>query len=100
MRICLRAFAIALAPTLLLAIPPARGVSATAHDLSITGLNSVTLATGSCVFSHTVHNPGGGNSSKLIPDWNHTTTVATFTMYNNTNHTGSGLRGTVDPQPT
>ena len=100
MRISLRAFAIALTPTLLLALPPATGVGGTAHDLSITGLNSVTLATRSCVFCHTVHNPGGGSSSKLIPDWNHTTTVAAFTMYNNTNHAGADLKGTVDSQPT
>ncbi|WP_257308251.1 cytochrome c3 family protein [Geothrix fuzhouensis] len=100
MRICLRALAIVLAPTLLLALPPATGVDGTAHDLSITGLNSVTLATRSCVFCHTVHNSGGGSSSKLIPDWNHTTTVAAFAMYNNTNHTGADLKGTVDSQPT
>jgi len=100
MRISLRAFAIALTPTLLLALPPATGVGGTAHDLSITGLNSVTMATRSCVFCHTVHNSGGGSSSKLIPDWNHTTTVAAFTMYNNTNHVGADLKGTVDSQPT
>lgn len=100
MRISLRALTITLSPALLLAIPPAKGVDGTAHDLSITGLNSVTMATRSCVFCHATHNSGGGNDSKLIPDWNHTTTVATFTMYNNTNHAGANLRGTVDSQPT
>lgn len=87
-----------LVPTVLAAIPPAQGIEGTAHDLSVTGLNSVTMATRSCVFCHATHNPAG--SAKLIPDWNHTTTVAAFTMYNNTNHPGADLKGTVDSQPT
>lgn len=95
----LRALTLAFAPVLLSAAPPATGVEGTAHDLSITGLNSVTMATHSCVFCHTVHSPGG-SLSKLIPAWNHTTTASTFTMYNNTNHPGADLKGTVDSQPT
>lgn len=87
-----------LASTALCAIPPAMGIEGTAHDLSITGLNSVTMTTRTCVFCHTTHNPSGG--SKLIPDWNHTTTVAAFTMYNSTSHPEANLRGTVDSQPT
>lgn len=94
-----KALAFLLAVAILPAAPPPVGVDGTAHDLSITGLNSVTMATRSCVFCHAVHNSGSG-SSKLIPAWNHTTTVATFTMYNNTNHPGANLKGTVDSQPT
>jgi hypothetical protein len=99
MRTSIRALVLMLAPVILAAVPPATGVDGTAHDLSITGLNSVTMATRSCVFCHTVHN-SGGNPSKLIPDWNHTTTVATFTMYNNTSHPEANLQGNVDSQPT
>ena len=99
MRTAIRALILMLIPVILPAAPPATGVDGTAHDLSITGLNSVTMATRSCVFCHTVHS-SGGNLSKLIPVWNHTTTVATFTMYNNTNHPGADLKGTVDSQPT
>ena len=101
MRNNLRTLVLALVPLGLFAAPPVTGVEGTAHDLSITGLNSVTTATRSCVFCHTIHNSGGsGPNSKLIPDWNHTTTVATFTMYNNTNSPGANLKGTVDTQPT
>ncbi|MDP1832594.1 MAG: cytochrome c3 family protein [Geothrix sp.] len=100
MRAFLSTLVLAAASTLVSAAPPATGVDGTAHDLSITGLNSVTMATRSCVFCHTVHNAGGGSGSKLIPAWNHTTTVSTFTMYNNTNHPGASLKGTVDSQPT
>jgi len=100
MTLSLRVIALALAPALLPAIPPSRGLDGTAHDLSITGLNSVTMATRSCVFCHAIHNPGGGAGSKLIPAWNHTTTSSTFTMYNSTSHPEANLKGTVDSQPT
>lgn len=100
MRTFLRALTFVLAPTLLSAAPPTTGVEGTVHDLSITGQNSVTMATKSCVFCHTIHNSSASAGSKLIPDWNHTTTAATFTMYNNTNHAGADLKGTVDSQPT
>jgi hypothetical protein len=100
MRTSIRALILSLTPVALLAAPPVTGIEGTAHDLSATGLNSVTMATRSCVFCHTVHNPGAGSGAKLIPAWNHTTTVATFTMYNNTNHANADLKGTVDSQPT
>lgn len=100
MRTGFRTLFLSLAPLALLAAPPATGVDGTAHDLSITGLNSVTMATRSCVFCHTVHNSGASNLNRPIPDWNHTTTVATFTMYNSTNRPGADLKGTVDSQPT
>lgn len=93
-----RILAPALASVVLYAIPPAQGIDGTAHDLSITGLNSVTTTTRTCVFCHAPHNPGG--SSKLIPDWNHVTTSATFTMYNASSHPEANLKGTVDSQPT
>ena len=100
MRTFFRTLSLSILSISLQAAPPAMGVDGTAHDLSITGLNSVTMATRSCVFCHTVHNSGGGSASQLIPDWNHTTTVSSFTMYNNTSHPGSNLKGTVDSQPT
>jgi hypothetical protein len=96
----LRTLILALASLSLMAAPPAKGIEGTAHDLSITGLNSVTMATRACVFCHTTHNSGTSGGSQLVPDWNHTTTTATFTMYNNTNHAGANLKGTVDSQPT
>ena len=35
-----------------------------------------------------------------LDETGHTTTASTFTMYNNTNHPGADLKGTVDSQPT
>lgn len=100
MQIRTGAFILVLSASVLRAAPPATGVEGTAHDLSITGLHAVTMATQSCVFCHTVHNSGGSGAPAVIPDWNHTTTVATFTMYNDTNSAGANLKGTVDNQPT
>jgi predicted CXXCH cytochrome family protein len=80
--------------SLLLAVPPATGIAGTAHDLTRTGLHTVTAATNVCIFCHAVHNsaPAG---SQVIPSWNHTTTAQTFSMYSS-----STLKGTVDSQPT
>lgn len=67
---------------------PTAGIVGTMHDLSSTGPNKVTNVTEVCVFCHTPHNAATG-SAQIIPLWNHTTSSATYTMY----ETGSTLKG-------
>lgn len=76
--------------------PPPTGIVGTAHDLSSTGLNKVTVATNVCVFCHAIHS--NTSASQLIPSWNRTTTTTTFQMYNST--VSATLKGAVDSQPT
>jgi len=108
-----------IATMMILAQMPATGVKNTFHDLSYsTGYSvKVTNSAGAqpqgtldqlCIFCHTPHHAigsltqetaGEGIDKQLIPLWNHTTTVATFTMYNSTNNPLSDLQGTVDATP-
>ena len=85
-----------LACTGLFAAPPPIGIVGTAHDLSSTGLNRVTVATNVCVFCHAIHN-SASTTQQLIPDWNRTTTSTTFQMYNS--NVSQTLKGSVDNQP-
>lgn len=85
-----------IASAALMAAPPPIGIVGTAHDLSSTGLNRVTMATNVCVFCHSIH--GSASPQQLIPDWNRVTTSTTFQMYNST--VSSTLKGSVDNQPT
>lgn len=78
---------------------PSAGVVGTMHDLSATGFNTVTNATEVCVFCHTPHNSASA-AAQIVPLWNHTSTAATYTMYNTTNDPNSTITGTVDNQPT
>ena len=78
---------------------PATGIYGTAHDLSATGLHSVTQAASICVFCHAVHR-SASSANQLIPAWNHTTTGTTFKMYNSANVIGTTIHGQVDAQPT
>ena len=86
-----------LASTALFAAPPSIGIVGTAHDLSGTGLNRVTIATNVCVFCHAIHG-SASTAQQLIPYWNRTTTSTTFQMYNST--VSQTLKGSVDNQPT
>ena len=86
-----------LASTALFAAPPSIGIVGTAHDLSGTGLNRVTISTNVCVFCHAIHN-SASTAQQLIPYWNRTTTSTTFQMYNST--VSQTLKGSVDNQPT
>jgi len=85
-----------LASTALFAAPPPTGIVGTAHDLSSTGLNKVTVATNVCIFCHATH--GTGAPQQLIPSWNRATTATTFQMYNAS--VSPTLKGAVDTQPT
>lgn len=59
---------------------PTTGIVGTMHDLSSAGPNKVTNVTEVCVFCHTPHN-AASSSAQIIPLWNHTTSSATYTMY-------------------
>lgn len=84
---------------------PNTGITGTKHDLSATGYKTTTNQNQICNFCHTPHNAvgsvsGGDIAAQLIPLWNHTTTSATFTMYNSANNPISDLQGAVDATPT
>ena len=82
-------------PQLLSASPsPVHGIIGTAHDLSATGLHHVTQAAEVCVFCHAPHD-GQEGISQNIPEWNHLTTTVQFVV-----NGGSGIKGTLDSQPT
>ncbi|MCL4514926.1 MAG: cytochrome c3 family protein [Firmicutes bacterium] len=57
------------------------GISATKHNLSVTGPGTVkaTSETQICVFCHTPH-----NASPATPLWNHAQSAQTYTLYNST----------------
>lgn len=86
-----------LASTTLFSAPPPTGIVGTAHDLSSTGLNKVTVATNVCIFCHATHT-SASSAQQLIPSWNRTTTSTTFQMYNSS--VSQTLKGSVDNQPT
>lgn len=88
-----------LLPVTLNAAIPATGIYGTAHDLSVTGLHSVTQSANTCVFCHAVHK-SASSANQLIPAWNHATTNTTFKMYNSANVLGTTIHGQVDSQPT
>jgi hypothetical protein len=80
-------------------------VALSPHDMSTLGPRGKTNTTQTCVFCHTPHAAIGSVTSEvalqpiasqLIPLWNHTTTLTTFTMYNTTNNPISSLQGVVD----
>ncbi|HEY4716370.1 MAG TPA: cytochrome c3 family protein [bacterium] len=64
-------------------------VAATKHNLSVGSSETIRATTAGydqiCAFCHTPH---GANSDKLVPLWNHTSSVQSFTPYNSSTFNG------------